>query len=127
MEILEDKDNFLFNRKEVKIVVKAEKNPGFEEAGKIISEQFKADKENFVVKEVQGKFGRKTFLISAFIYKSKEDKEKYEPKKAVDKGEKPAPTEQANPTQAPNNVPEENKETKTEPKEEGKEGEEKKE
>ena len=45
MEVLEDKDNVMFNRKEVKVVVKAEKNPSYEEATQMLVDQFKADKE----------------------------------------------------------------------------------
>ena len=76
----EEKENFLLNRREVKIIVEAPNTPNYEEAAKLISEKFNAEKENLVIKGVKGKFGRNTFLISAFIYKSKEDKEKTEPK-----------------------------------------------
>jgi len=85
MEILEQKENHLLNRKEIKIIVEAEKNPNYNEASEMIVKEFKGDKENIVVKLVRGKFGRGTFLISGFIYKSKEDKEKFEPKKKVKK------------------------------------------
>ncbi len=81
MQILEDKENFLMNRREMRVVVEAEKNPSYEQATNMISQEFKADKENIVIKQVKGKFGRNTFLISAFIYKTKEDKERFEPKK----------------------------------------------
>ena len=90
MEIIEDKENFLLNRREVKVIVEAEKNPGFEEAENMISEQFKVEKENIIVKGIKGKFGRNTFLITAFIYKSKEDKEKIERKKKEKAGTQPA-------------------------------------
>ncbi len=80
MEVLQDKDNFLTNRKEIKVVVDSEKNPTYDEAKDIVINEFNADKENVVVKKIKGKFGRDTFLISAFIYKSKEDKEYFEPK-----------------------------------------------
>ncbi len=80
-DIIEDKNNEVLNRKEVKIIVEAEKNPGLVRAAELISSQFKASKELIAIKKVAGKFGRNTFLIEAFIYKSKEDKEKIEPKK----------------------------------------------
>ena len=86
MEIIEDKKNSLCNRREVKVIAEAEKNPSVEEAINLIAEEFKADKENIVINLIKGKFGRSTFLISAFVYKSKEDKEKIEPKKKVKKG-----------------------------------------
>jgi ribosomal protein S24E len=87
MEILEDKQNIFLNRREVKIVVEAEKTPTYEDAINILSEQFRADKNLIVVKHVKGRFGRDTFLITAFIYKSEEDKERYEPKKKEKKKE----------------------------------------
>jgi ribosomal protein S24E len=81
MKILEDKQNSLLNRREVKVIVEAEKNPGFADALKTVSEQFKSSEDVVSVKEIKGKFGRSTFLISAFIYPSKEEKEKQEKKK----------------------------------------------
>ncbi len=73
------------NRKELKVVVESAKNPSFDEALVLVAGKFKASPENIVVKKVKGKFGRDTFLIEANIYKTKEDKEKFEPKKKVKK------------------------------------------
>lgn len=86
MKIIEDKNNEVLGRKEVKIIVEAEKNPGLVRASELISSQFKSLGELVVIKKVAGKFGRNTFLIEAFIYKSKEDKEKIEPKKTKKAG-----------------------------------------
>jgi len=80
MKIVEDKENSLLNRREVKAVIQAGKNPSFKEAEDLISEKFKAEKENIAVKAIKGKFGRDTFLLTAFIYKTKEDKEMIERK-----------------------------------------------
>ncbi len=85
MKIIEDKENFMLNRREIKMVVEASKNPSYDEALVIISNHFKASPENVVVNNVKGKFGRDTFLVSGFIYKTKEDKEKFEPKAKVKK------------------------------------------
>ena len=82
---LENKDNYLLNRKEIKIVIQADKNPSFNEALLIFNKEFKADPEATVIKNVKGKFGRDTFLLTAFVYKTKEDKEKFEPKAKVKK------------------------------------------
>ncbi len=81
MKILEEKENFLLNRKEVKVIVEAEKNPSYGEVMNLLIDKFKTDKDRIVINRVKGKFGRNTFLINAFIYKTKEDKEKYEVKK----------------------------------------------
>lgn len=87
MELIRDLKNELMRRYEVKLVVKADKNPGMKEAARMISEKFKAPQDAIAIKELKSKFGRDTFLIDAFIYKSKEDKEKMEPKKKVKKKE----------------------------------------
>ena|SRR3989344_5737972 len=81
MKIIENNENSLLNRREIKFIAEAEKNPSFDEALNLASEHFKADRENIIIRQIKGKFGRNTFLITAFIYKSKEDKEKIERKK----------------------------------------------
>jgi len=83
MKILEDKNNSLLSRREIKIIVEASKNPSFPEVIKMIAEHFKAQEELIEAKGIKGKFGRNTFLISAFIYKTKEEKDKLEKKKKV--------------------------------------------
>ncbi len=80
-KIIEDKENFLINRREVKFLVESAKNPSFDEANNLLAEHFKSEKDNLKVKQIKGKFGRNTFLVSGFIYKNKEDKEKFEEKK----------------------------------------------
>ncbi len=85
MNIIEDKNNDLLGRREVKIIIEAEKTPSFSEATKIVAEQFKSNEENIAVKKIKGRFGKNTFLISANIYKSKEGKDKIEPQKELKK------------------------------------------
>lgn len=79
-KILEEKDNPLFNRKEVKIIVSSDANPSKTDSEKLLSEKFSGSPETIVIKAIRGKFGRNTFLINANIYKSAEDKIKSEPK-----------------------------------------------
>ena len=95
MKIVEDKNNSLLKRREIKIIVEAEKNPSMQEAGKLILEHFKTQEENVAVKQIKGKFGRNTFLITANIYYNKEDKEKTE-SKVKNKEEKGKEGKQAN-------------------------------
>ncbi len=85
MKIIENKRNDLAKRKEIKVIVSAEKNPGFESSLKSISEHFKSPAENIAMKEIKSKFGRDTFLITAFVYDSVSDKELFEPKKKLKK------------------------------------------
>jgi len=94
MKIIEDKQNDVLRRRELKIVTDAGKNPSMEDAVKLIAEHFKVNEENIVVNNIRGKFGRKTFLIVASIYENKEDKDKTEitSKKKRDADKKAAET-----------------------------------
>jgi len=80
MEILNDLKNELLNRREIEAVIKSEGTPSFEECKKKIAEKFNAPEENIIVRKVKGHFGTNNFSVEAFIYNSKEDKEKIEPK-----------------------------------------------
>lgn len=91
MKVIEDKKNQLLKRREIKIIIEAQKNPTMPEAAKTVSDDFKAAEENIAVKEIKGKFGRRTFLISANIYENKEAKEKTELKPKAKKGAAAAP------------------------------------
>lgn len=84
--ILDNKNNLL-KRREVKLVIDSDSNPGYENSRKIISKQFKCEEENIAVKNVKSKFGRKTFLIDAFIYDNVKDKDSIEPKPKVKKAQ----------------------------------------
>jgi ribosomal protein S24E len=57
---------------------------------KIIGEHFKASEENIMIEKVKGKFGRKTFLINASIYNTKELKEEAVKRLTKQKKEKKA-------------------------------------
>jgi len=98
MKIIEDKENKLLGRREVKLIIEGKKNPTTQEAAKIVAEHFKSKEDSVAVKLVKGKFGRDTFLIVANLYNSKEVREKIEPKPKKKKGEEekkeqPAPAE----------------------------------
>ncbi len=90
MNVIKDFRNDLLKRKEVKIVINAEKNPGIISSAKIVADNFKVDENLVVLKTLKSKFGRDTFLIEAFIYNSLADKEMIEPKNKVEKIEQPA-------------------------------------
>lgn len=80
MEILSQLRNEIFKRNHVKLLVDAGKNPTLNEASEIVAKEFNAGKEKISIQNVKGKFGRDTFLISAFIYDSEEEKNSIEPK-----------------------------------------------
>jgi len=93
MEIKKDFKNELLNRREVKVVMEADKNISFPEATKLIADSFKASEEVVLVESIKGKFGMKTFLISASIYNTKEQMEAA--KKRATKVKKTAETGEA--------------------------------
>ena len=97
MEVIEDKQNGMLRRRELKVIADAGKTPSMGEARKLIAEHFKESEENIVVNNVKGKFGRKTFLIVACVYANKEDMEKTEikSKKKRDAEKKAAETKEA--------------------------------
>ena len=89
MEIKKDIKNELVGRREVKFILDSEKNPSFVEVTKLVADTFKADEETILIEAIKGKFGVKTFLISASIYNTKDQREAA--KKRVTKTKKAAP------------------------------------
>lgn len=87
MDTTKDFRNDLMKRREVEVVLDSGSNPGFSNAEKAVSENFKAKEGSVVVKSVRGKFGRNDFIVEAFVYDSKEDKDSIEPKKKQKKKE----------------------------------------
>jgi ribosomal protein S24E len=87
MDTIKDFRNDLLKRREVKLVVTADKNPGFADATKAIADKFKSNEDVIVVRTLKSKFGRDSFLIDAFIYDSVQDKNTFEPKKKEKKKE----------------------------------------
>ncbi len=81
LKILEEKNNNLFDRREIKSVVEAEITPSRKEILDVLAEKYKVPKENIKIKGIRGKFGSKTFAVEANIYSSKETREKVELKK----------------------------------------------
>ncbi len=116
-EIIEQKENLLFKRKEMQINLEAQITPSKKEIIEKIAEKFSVNPENISIKGIHGKFGSKDFTININIYSSKEDKEKTEPKEKKSGSESqiqetPQSPEQKSPANADNNLI--NKENKSE-------------
>lgn len=88
LKIIEEKQNPLFNRKEISAEISADVTPNKQEVKKLIAEKLKTHPETIIIKNILGKFGSKEFTINAHIYNSVEDKEKIEPNKKKDKKSK---------------------------------------
>ncbi len=80
IKILEEKENHVFKRKEIKAEMHASKVPSKEEILELIAKKFSTEKQAVVIETIRGKFGSSLFFIYAKIYKSVQDKEKIEPK-----------------------------------------------
>jgi len=80
MDITKDFKNNLLKRRELKLAIESPSNPGFENTKKTISEKFKTEVDNIAVKSLINNFGTNEFMIEAFIYDSKDHKDKIEPK-----------------------------------------------
>lgn len=81
LNIIQEKENKLFNRKEVQVSLDSEITPNKTEVEKSLSEKFSVPVEAIAVKKISGQFGSKSFTITANVYASEEDKKKIEPKK----------------------------------------------
>ena len=72
MEIIKDIRNELFKRRELVLEVESDKNPGFQETKKKISEELGISEENADVYGIKGSFGSHKFIVKVNIYDSKE-------------------------------------------------------
>ncbi len=87
LKILEEKNNSLFKRREIKAVIASEITPSRNAILELLSKKFDAPADNIDVRRIKGKFGTKDFGIEANIYSSKEEKEIVELKKKKKSGE----------------------------------------
>ncbi len=107
LKITEEKENALFNRKEVKGFIEAEIVPSRVETSKILAEKFKVPWENIKIKKIVGKFGSKTFSVEANIYSSEQDKDSIELKKKKEKAPEEITEEKATEETPAKEAPEE--------------------
>ena len=80
-KIIEEKQNGLFNRKEIRGEVEEKITPSNIEVKDFLSKKYSVPRENIKIKKIQGKFGSQTFTILANIYENLEDKQVLEIKK----------------------------------------------
>jgi ribosomal protein S24E len=80
LTIVKEKKNPVFDRREIEVNVRMNISPKIKEAEDLIGKEFSANPENVKIKKVKGRFGSKSFVITANIYSSKEEKDKIEKK-----------------------------------------------
>jgi len=81
LKIINQRENPLFNRKEVEIIVETNVTPKIKEAEEFVAKEFACHADNIKIKKVKGRFGSNSFVIFANIYHTKEDKDKIEKSK----------------------------------------------
>ncbi len=101
LKIIEEKENLLFNRKEIKGITESEITPSRAETLEVLSKKFKVPIENIKIKKIVGKFGSKTFNVEANIYSSEQDKEDIELKKKKEKNLEKKSLEEKQPEEKP--------------------------
>ena len=94
LEIIKEKENPLFGRKEVQIGVDNQVTPTKDEIKILVAQKFSTQPENISIKGIHGKFGSQSFIINANIYSSSEEREKAEPKKKKGAESQEAPKEE---------------------------------
>lgn len=86
MEIAKEQKNALLKRKEILFTIESDANPGFNASRKSLADKMKVSEDTIAVKYVKNNFGEHTFTVEAFVYDTKEDKERIEPKVKPKKG-----------------------------------------
>ena len=91
MELIEEKQNSLLNRKELILnISELESPPSMETAKKMVAEKFSVPEENIHISRIAGKFGSKEFTLLANIYSSNSEREKFHVRKKKQKENAPA-------------------------------------
>ena len=80
LKILNQKENPLFKRKEIKAEAELIIVPSKKDVEEALSKKYSVSPENIKIKKIGGAFGSRVFEITANIYSSKEEKEKTEVK-----------------------------------------------
>ena len=88
IQVIKEKINPLFNRKEVELLFLTESTPKTKDAEELVAKQFSSNTENVKIKKISGNYGVRKFTITANIYDSKESKDKTEIKPSKEKKSK---------------------------------------
>lgn len=78
IKIIKEEKNPLFNRKEILAELSSSSTPKKDEVINVISEKYSVPAEALRILKIKGNFGESIFSITAHIYSSKEERNKYE-------------------------------------------------
>jgi len=76
LNIIKNKENSFLGRKEITFNLESKSTPTFKEVEEVVSKEFSVPVENVHVEKIKGNFGLTSFIVSAQIYSSKEEKDK---------------------------------------------------
>jgi ribosomal protein S24E len=118
-----EKENLLFQRKEIEGTLLSEAAPSKVEVTKMLAEKYSSPEDTIIVETIEGRFGSQEFIIVAKIYKSKEilnstetkTKKQREAEKKAEEDAKKAELEKAKeeiPKETPEETPASNEESK---------------
>ena len=81
LNVVEEKNNNLFKRREIRATLDSEITPSRTEVLGLVSKKFSCPIENIKIKSIKGNFGTRSFTILANIYDSEKNKDMLELKK----------------------------------------------
>lgn len=111
LNIIQENQNPLFNRKEIKGTIKDKSIPSKIDVAKTLAEKYSVPMEAIRVLDIQGQFGISEFKLRANVYTSKEERDKMETMSKKEKETEAKAVEAAKAEEAP-------VEAETKPKEE---------
>ncbi|HRZ85530.1 MAG TPA: hypothetical protein P5277_02000 [Candidatus Paceibacterota bacterium] len=78
MQIIQEKNNSLLNRKEIQASIESVATPSKKEIIKLIGNHFKKDENCVVIETIKAGFGTKNAVINVKVYDNVESKIKFE-------------------------------------------------
>ncbi|MEM4325921.1 MAG: hypothetical protein QXU40_01315 [Candidatus Pacearchaeota archaeon] len=86
LKTIDEKENPLFKRKEVKCVLECPSIPSRSNIINFLSEKFSIPKENIKIRKISGRFGTNLVDVEAALYSCKEEKKRLEILKKKERG-----------------------------------------
>jgi len=84
LNIIDETENSLFNRKEITASIKTDSSPQRYDVMQKLAEKYSTDLDNIKIKGIKGNFGSNEYKVEANVYSTKEEKENVEGKKKKD-------------------------------------------
>ena len=79
-KIVSEKTNILFERKEIQATLNSESTPSKEDVKKFLIKELSIPEDVLKLENIKGRFGSNEFIITAKVYKTREDRNSIEQK-----------------------------------------------